>query len=67
MKFDEDFAQKALTAMKQAVNKALQKKQKLGQYAVIYADKKVQRIEAKDIKVHNQEDNKPESSPNGTP
>lgn len=37
------------TAMRQAVNEALLKKQKLGQYAVRYSGNKVQRIEAPDI------------------
>ncbi|MDO8941361.1 MAG: hypothetical protein Q7U98_19570 [Methylicorpusculum sp.] len=49
MKLDDDLAKQALTAMRQAVNEALLKKQKLGQYAVRYSGNTVQRIEAPDI------------------
>lgn len=49
MKLDDDLAKQALTAMRQAVNEALRKKQKLGQYAVRYSGNTVQRVEAPDI------------------
>ena len=67
MKLDEDFSKQAVAAMRQSVRQALQIKQKLGQYAVIYADKKIQRIEAKDIKINNEGYSTPTEYPNGPP
>lgn len=58
MKLDDNFSKQAVAAMRQAVNEALQKKQKLGQYAVTYSGKKVQRIEAQDITVNEESPNK---------
>lgn len=46
MKLDDNFCKQALEAMRQAVNDALLKKQKLGQYAVRYNDNKIQIVEA---------------------
>jgi len=51
MKLDDDFSQKALEAMQRAVNDALIKKQKLGQYAVRYSDNKIKVIEASRLPV----------------
>ena len=51
MKFDDNFSQAALLAMQQAVNDALLKKRKLGQYAFQYIDGAVQRIEPHELPV----------------
>ena len=51
MKLDDNFCKQALEAMRQAVNEALLKKQKLGQYAVRYSDNKIQIVEARCLPV----------------
>ena len=51
MKLDDNFCKQALEAMRQAVNDALLKKQKLGQYAVRYNDNKIQIVEARCLPV----------------
>lgn len=51
MKLDDNFCRQALEAMRQAVNDALLKKQKLGQYAVRYNDNKIQIVEARFLPV----------------
>lgn len=51
MKLDDNFSKQAIAAMRHAVKEALQKKQKLGQYAVTYSGKKIQRIEPQDITI----------------
>lgn len=65
MKLNDEFSKQAVAAMRQSVRQALQIKQKLGQYAVIYADKKIRRIEAKDIKITNEDDSKTTDQSNG--
>lgn len=51
MKLDDNFCKQALEAMRQAVNDALLKKQKLGQYAVRCNDNKIQIVEARFLPV----------------
>ena len=51
MKLDDNFCRQALEAMRQAVNEALLKKQKLGQYAVRYNDNKIQIVTAQCLPV----------------
>ena len=40
----QDYEAQALAALKRAVNQALERKQRLGQYAVVWRDGKPQRI-----------------------
>ena len=51
MKLDDNFCKQALEALRQAVNDALLKKKKLGQYAVRYKDNKIQIVEARCLPV----------------
>ena len=51
MKLDDNFCKQALEALRQAVNDALLKKQKLGQYAVRYKDNKIQIVAARCLPV----------------
>lgn len=49
MKSDEIWAQEVLETLRRAVAKALDKKRRLGQYAVMVVDGKVVRVEPEDL------------------
>ena len=76
MKQPSPLAEKAIASMKKSVAKALDRKQRLGQYAVVWRDGKVVRLQSDQIKSlavaedsadYNVKQKEPETVPNFTP